>query len=55
MINLSQLFEYGTVDVALPDRMARRLDSEVGRYLSVAPHPDPGMWSLTAREYVGTC
>ena len=54
MINLSQLFEYDTVDVALPDRMARRLDSEAGRYLSVSPHPDPETWSLTAREYVGT-
>ena len=54
MVDLSQFFEYDTIDVALSDRRARRLDSEAGRYLSVTPHPEPGMWSLTAREYVGT-
>ena len=54
MVDLSPLFEYDTVPVALSERRARRLDSEAGRYLSVGPHPDPGMWSLTAREYVGT-
>ena len=54
MVDLSQFFEYDTVDVALSDRRARLLDSEAGRYLSVSPHPDPGVWSLTAREYVGT-
>ena len=54
MINLPRLFEYDTVDVALSDRRARRLDSEAGRYLSVSPHRDPGMWSLAAHEYVGT-
>ena len=54
MVDLSPLFEYDTVPVALSERRARRLDSEAGRYLSVSPHPDPGMWSVTAREYVGT-
>ena len=54
MIDLPRLFEFDAVDVALSDRRARRLDSEAGRYLSVSPHPDPGMWSVTAREYVGT-
>ena len=54
MVDLSPFLEYETVHVALSERRARRLDSEAGRYLSVSPHPDPGMWSLTAREYVGT-
>lgn len=54
MVDLSPFFEYDTIDVALSERQARRLDSEAGRYLSVSPHPDPGRWSLTAREYVGT-
>ena len=54
MVDLPRLFEYDTVDVALSERRARRLDSEAGRYLSVSPHPDPGIWSVTAREYVGT-
>ena len=27
---------------------------KAGRYLSVGPDHDPGMWSVTAREYVGT-
>ncbi|WP_420612402.1 McrC family protein [Candidatus Spongiisocius sp.] len=53
MVDL-RFFEYDTVDVALSDRRARRLDSEAGRYLSVTPHPDPEIWSVTAREYVGT-
>ena len=54
MVDLPRFFEYDTIDVALSDRRARRLDSEAGRYLSVSPHPDPETWSLTAREYVGT-
>ena len=54
MRDLPRLFEYDTVSVPLSDRRARRLDSEAGRYLSVSPHPDPGMWFLTAREYVGS-
>jgi len=54
MIDLPSLFEYDTAHIALSERRARRLDSEAGRYLSVSPHPDPGMWSVTAREYVGT-
>ncbi|MDE0369488.1 MAG: hypothetical protein OXI84_05025 [bacterium] len=54
MIDLPPLFEYDTVDVAFSERRARRLDSEAGRYLSVSPHPDRGIWSVTAREHVGT-
>ena len=54
MLDLPRLFEYDTVPVPLSDRRARRLDSEAGRYLSVSPHPDPGKWFLTAREYVGS-
>ena len=54
MIDLPPLSEYDTRKVHLSDRQARRLESEGGDYLSVTPHPDPGMWSLTAREYVGT-
>ncbi|MCY4369625.1 MAG: hypothetical protein OXF41_09455 [bacterium] len=53
MVDLPRLFEYETVAIPLSDRRARRLDSESGRYLSVSPHPDPGVWFLTAREYVG--
>ena len=54
MIDLPPLSEYDTRKVHLSDRQARRLESEGGNYLSLTPHPDPGMWSLTAREYVGT-
>lgn len=54
MIDLPSLFEYETAHIALSERRARRLDSEAGRYLSVSPDPDPGMWSVMAREYVGT-
>ena len=54
MIDLPRLFEYDTTTVHLSNRQARRLEAEAGHYLSVSPHPDPGMWCLTAREYVGT-
>ena len=54
MVDLPRLFEYETVAIPLSDRRARRLDSESGRYLSVSPYPDPGVWLLTAREYVGS-
>ncbi len=54
MTDFLRLFEYDTVPVALSERRARRLDSEAGRYLSVSPHSDPRMWSVTAREHVGT-
>ncbi len=54
MIDLPRLREYETRVVRLSDIQARRLGLEAGRYLSVTPHPDPGMWSLTAHEYVGT-
>ena len=54
MVDLLRFVEYDTIDVPLLDRRARRLEADAGRYLSVAPHPDPGMWSLSAREYVGT-
>ena len=54
MIDLPRLFEYDTTTVHLSNRQARQLEAEAGHYLSVSPHPDPGMWSLTAREYVGT-
>ena len=54
MIDLPPLREYASAAVHLSDRQARRLEAEVGDYVSVTPLPDPGMWSLTAREYVGT-
>ncbi|MXZ67973.1 MAG: hypothetical protein F4Z17_03015 [Acidimicrobiia bacterium] len=54
MTDFLRLFEYDTVPVALSERRARRLDAEAGGYLSISPHPDPGMWSVTAREHVGT-
>ena len=54
MIELPPLSEYDTTTVRLSGRQARRLEAEASRYLSVSPHPDPGTWSLTAREYVGT-
>lgn len=54
MTDFLRLFEYDSVPVALSERRARRLDSEAGRFLSVSPHPDPGIWSVTAREYVGS-
>ena len=54
MIDLLRLREYDTREARLSDSQARRLGLEAGRYLSVTPHPDPGIWSLTAREYVGT-
>ena len=49
-----ELSEYDTRTVRLSDTQARRLEAEGGNYLLVTPHPDPGRWSLTAREYVGT-
>jgi len=54
VIDLPRLREYETRVVRLSDIQARRLGLEAGRYLSVTPHPDPGMWSLTAQQYVGT-
>ena len=54
MINLPPLVEYDTATFLLSERRARRLDSGAGRYLSVTPHPDPGMWFLTAHKYVGS-
>ena len=52
MIDPLTLVEYETRTVPLADRHARRLDST--GFVSVTPHPDPGMWNLTAREYVGS-
>lgn len=54
MIYPPVLYEFETGIVRLSDRQARRLDAESGSALTVTPHPDPGMWSLTARQYVGT-
>ena len=52
MIDSLTLVEYETRTVPLADRHARRLDST--GFVSVTHHPDPGMWNLTAREYVGS-
>lgn len=54
MTDLPLFSEYDTATVRLSDSQARRLEDEAGNYLSVTPHPDSGMWSVTAREYVGT-
>ena len=54
MIELPTLSEYDTGTVRLSDPQARRLEVVGGDYLTVAPHSDPGMWSVTAREYVGS-
>ena len=49
-----ELSEYDTTTVDLSGHQARRIEVVGGNYLTVAPHPDPGMWSVTAREYVGS-
>lgn len=54
MIDLPILHEYGTVEARLSERRARRLDAAASSYLTVAPHPDAGIWRVTAHHYVGT-
>ena len=54
MIDLPILHEYGTVEARLSERQARRLEATASAYLTVAPHPDAGIWRITAHHYVGT-
>ena len=54
MIDLPILHEYGTVEARLSERQARRLEATASAYLTVAPHPDAGIWRVTAHHYVGT-
>ena len=52
VIDLPTLHEYQSAEVRLSDRQARLLAAT--GYLTVSPHPDPGIWQVKARQYVGS-
>ena len=54
MTTLITLREYGTVEKRLSERQARRLEEAASPYVSVYLHPDPGIWTIKAHQYVGT-
>lgn len=54
MTTLITLHEYGTVEVRLSEHQARRLEEAASPYVSVYLHPDPGIWTIKAHQYVGT-
>lgn len=54
MTTLITLREYETVEVRLSERQARRLQEAASPYVSVYLHPDPGIWTIKAHQYVGT-
>ena len=54
MTTLITLREYETAEVRLSERQARRLQEAASPYVSVYLHPDPGIWTIKAHQYVGT-
>lgn len=54
MITVGPLVQYGTTRVQLSEERARRLAATTAGALTVATDPEPGWWSITAAEMVGS-
>ncbi len=48
------LFEWQTQRVQISDLLARRLSkAQFRQWLTISPDPEPGWWTLTAKQFVG--
>jgi 5-methylcytosine-specific restriction enzyme subunit McrC len=54
VIDVGPLTQYGTTRVRLTEAQARRLDAGAGNALTISTDPEPGWWSVTASEMVGS-
>lgn len=54
MTSIGPLTQYGTTRVQLTEDQARRLNVGAGNALTVSTDPEPGWWSVTAAEMVGS-